>query len=87
MPALRRQSLFLFSSTERPLHALPASAVCFWALMWRAAAAGQVIAGICLAVWLINIPRFNDPLHGGWVRGWPAAKAPSVRLCAPLTLH
>jgi hypothetical protein len=55
--------------------------------MWRAAAAGQVIAGICLAVWLINIPRFNDPLHGGWVRGWPAAKAPSVRLCAPLTLH
>ncbi len=28
----------------------------------------QVIAGICLAVWLINIPRFNDPLHGGWVR-------------------
>ncbi|KAK9840627.1 hypothetical protein WJX81_005487 [Elliptochloris bilobata] len=29
----------------------------------------KVIAGICLAVWLINIPRFNDPLHGGWVQG------------------
>jgi len=53
--------------------AVPARAVCFWALMRRAAAARQVIAGICLAVWLINIPRFNDPLHGGWVRSWPAA--------------
>lgn len=36
--------------------------------MWLACNGKQVIAGICLAVWLINIPRFNDPLHGGWVR-------------------
>ena len=34
-----------------------------------------MIAGICLAVWLINIPRFNDPLHGGWVR-LPATHSP-----------
>lgn len=28
----------------------------------------QVIAVICVLVWVINIGRFNDPLHGGWVR-------------------
>ena len=38
-----------------------------------------MIAGICLAVWLINIPRFNDPLHGGWVR-LPATHASGVLL-------
>ena len=32
---------------------------------WRGC---QVIAVICVLVWLINIPRFNDPLHGSWVR-------------------
>jgi len=61
---------------------VPARAVCFWALMRRAAAARQVIAGICLAVWLINIPRFNDPLHGGWVRSWPAACRCCASVCA-----
>eukprot|EP00884_Botryococcus_braunii_P019514 jgi/Botrbrau1/6246/Bobra.0129s0001.2 len=29
----------------------------------------KVIAMICILVWVINIPRFNDPLHGGWVQG------------------
>lgn len=29
----------------------------------------KVIAVICVLVWVINIPHFNDPLHGGWVRG------------------
>lgn len=30
----------------------------------------QVISVICVAVWLINIGHFNDPVHGGsWLRG------------------
>ena len=53
--------------------------------MWLALAGGQVIAGICLAVWLINIPRFNDPLHGGWVCTLaPAAWLPPFRTCMHL---
>ena len=28
----------------------------------------QVIAVICVLVWVINIGRFGDPMHGGWVR-------------------
>lgn len=28
----------------------------------------KVIAVICVLVWVINIPHFGDPLHGGWVR-------------------
>ena len=28
----------------------------------------QVIAVICVLVWVINIPRFADPVHGNWVR-------------------
>ena len=28
----------------------------------------QVIAVICVLVWVINIRRFGDPVHGGWVR-------------------
>ena len=28
----------------------------------------KVIAVICVLVWLINIPRFKDPVHGSWVR-------------------
>ena len=27
----------------------------------------KVIAVICVLVWLINIPRFKDPVHGSWV--------------------
>ena len=27
----------------------------------------QVIAVICVLVWVINIPRFADPVHGNWV--------------------
>eukprot|EP00730_Choanoeca_flexa_P004013 TRINITY_DN11572_c0_g2_i2.p1 TRINITY_DN11572_c0_g2~~TRINITY_DN11572_c0_g2_i2.p1 ORF type:complete len:1043 (+),score=353.64 TRINITY_DN11572_c0_g2_i2:56-3184(+) len=30
----------------------------------------QVITYICIAVWVINIGHFNDPMHGGsWVKG------------------
>lgn len=30
----------------------------------------KVISLICVAVWLINIGHFNDPVHGGsWFRG------------------
>jgi Ca2+ transporting ATPase len=29
----------------------------------------KVISLICIAVWLINIPHFNDPSHGGWAKG------------------
>ena len=28
----------------------------------------KVIAVICVLVWVINIPHFNDPLHGGWFK-------------------
>lgn len=27
----------------------------------------QVIAGICVLVWVMNIGHFNDPIHGGMV--------------------
>jgi hypothetical protein len=29
----------------------------------------QVIAGICVLVWVVNINRFNDPALGGWIQG------------------
>ncbi|TPX16644.1 uncharacterized protein E0L32_003585 [Thyridium curvatum] len=29
----------------------------------------KVITVICIAVWLINIPNFNDPSHGTWTKG------------------
>ncbi|CRG87964.1 Ca2+ transporting ATPase, sarcoplasmic/endoplasmic reticulum [Talaromyces islandicus] len=29
----------------------------------------KVITVICVLVWLINIEHFNDPFHGGWVKG------------------
>lgn len=29
----------------------------------------KVITVICVAVWLINIPHFNDPSHGSWAKG------------------
>jgi Ca2+ transporting ATPase len=29
----------------------------------------KVITVICIAVWLINIPNFEDPAHGGWTKG------------------
>ena len=31
----------------------------------------KVIAVICVLVWVINIPHFNDPLHGGWFKVHP----------------
>lgn len=29
----------------------------------------KVISVICIVVWLINIPHFNDPIHGSWTKG------------------
>ncbi|GLT61741.1 hypothetical protein SLA2020_344240 [Shorea laevis] len=29
----------------------------------------QVIAGICVLVWIVNIGNFRDPSHGGFLRG------------------
>ncbi|KAK0746166.1 putative calcium P-type ATPase [Schizothecium vesticola] len=29
----------------------------------------KVITVICVAVWLINVPNFNDPSHGSWTKG------------------
>ncbi|KAK3942731.1 putative calcium P-type ATPase [Diplogelasinospora grovesii] len=29
----------------------------------------KVITVICILVWLINIPNFNDPSHGNWTKG------------------
>ncbi|KAK2591686.1 hypothetical protein QQS21_010623 [Conoideocrella luteorostrata] len=29
----------------------------------------KVITVICILVWLINIPNFNDPSHGSWTKG------------------
>lgn len=29
----------------------------------------KVISVICLVVWLINIPHFNNPSHGSWAKG------------------
>lgn len=29
----------------------------------------KVISVICVVVWLINIPHFNDPSHGSWTKG------------------
>ncbi|PFH62542.1 hypothetical protein XA68_13124 [Ophiocordyceps unilateralis] len=29
----------------------------------------KVITLICILVWLINIPNFNDPSHGSWAKG------------------
>ncbi|KAK0100286.1 hypothetical protein ONS95_008245 [Cadophora gregata] len=29
----------------------------------------KVISVICVVVWLINIPHFNDPSHGSWAKG------------------
>ncbi|CRK14387.1 hypothetical protein BN1723_017389, partial [Verticillium longisporum] len=29
----------------------------------------KVITVICILVWLINIPHFNDPSHGTWTKG------------------
>jgi len=28
-----------------------------------------VIGIICLLVWIMNVSKFNDPAHGGWVKG------------------
>lgn len=29
----------------------------------------KVIAVICILVWVVNLPHFNDPLHGSWFGG------------------
>ncbi|KAF7559682.1 hypothetical protein G7046_g4476 [Stylonectria norvegica] len=29
----------------------------------------KVITVICILVWLINVPNFNDPSHGSWTKG------------------
>lgn len=38
----------------------------------RSTSAMQVIAVICVLVWVINIPRFADPVHGNWVSSFAA---------------
>ena len=35
---------------------------------WEWDGYAQVIAVICILVWVINIRRFADPVHGSWVR-------------------
>jgi hypothetical protein len=39
----------------------------------------QVIAVICVLVWVMNINRFSDPALGGWMQGEWAAR---VCVCA-----
>ena len=29
----------------------------------------RIIAAVCITVWIVNVPRFRDPAHGGWVGG------------------
>ena len=29
----------------------------------------QVIAVICVLVWVVNLPHFKDPIHGSWFNG------------------
>lgn len=29
----------------------------------------QVIAVVCVLVWVVNLPHFADPIHGSWVAG------------------
>ena len=29
----------------------------------------QVIAIICVLVWVVNLPHFRDPIHGSWFSG------------------
>jgi Ca2+ transporting ATPase len=29
----------------------------------------KIISVICILVWLINVRHFNDPAHGGWLKG------------------
>ena len=29
----------------------------------------RIIAGVCITVWIVSVPRFRDPAHGGWVGG------------------
>jgi hypothetical protein len=43
----------------------------------------QVIAGICVLVWIININHFKDPALGGWVsgeQGWAGSLLTGDRL-------
>jgi len=28
----------------------------------------KLIAGICIAVWVVNIPHFGDAMHGSWLQ-------------------
>lgn len=62
----------------------------------------QVIAVICVLVWVVNLPHFKDPIHGSWFAGegalcrshhgvgtcWGAcvASGPLTRDVAPLRL-
>jgi hypothetical protein len=40
----------------------------------------QVIAVICVLVWIMNINRFSDPALGGWVSGERYIKTTSLQL-------
>lgn len=39
----------------------------------------KAIAVICVLVWVINIPHFGDPLHGGWFKVRAAAVGSRAR--------
>lgn len=41
----------------------------------------QVIAVICVLVWIINIGRFSDPVHGSWVCLQPSCSSCQRLLC------
>ena len=44
---------------------------------------GQVIAAICVLVWVVNLPHFKDPLHGEKPARWIVRACVLVRVLTP----